>query len=148
MPNNQQKFNIEEWLVYRLWRLSQEAGFNLEEFYSKKFGLSGFDWRLIAAVATYAPISAKGLAKVLDLSQVQMTRALTNLIDNGLISRRMDKSDRRRIVLRLTKKGLDIYQQIAPKAQKVESELLSALDKTEQKQFMEMLSRVENKLLP
>ncbi len=147
MPENQQKFNIEEWLVYRLWRLSQEAGFTLEEFYSRKFGLNGFDWRLIAAVATYAPISAKGLAKVLDLSQVQMTRALTNLIDNGLISRRMDKADRRRIVLRLTKKGMEIYQQIAPKAQKVEADMLAVLNKSERKQFMEMLARVESEVL-
>ena len=146
MPSNQQ-FNIEQWLVYRLWRISQEAGFSLEKFYAKKFGLSGFDWRLIAAVATYAPISAKGLAEVLDLSQVQMTRALTNLIDEGMISRRMDKADRRRIVLRLTKKGQDIYQQITPKAEAVEIDMLSDLEASERKQFLDTLTRIEEKII-
>lgn len=147
MPDKKQQFNIEEWLVYRLWRISQEAGFTLERFYAKKFGLTGFDWRLIAAVATYAPISAKGLAEVLDLSQVQMTRALTNLIDEGLISRRMDKADRRRIILRLTKKGLDIYQQITPKAEAVEAEILSDLEVKERQQFMATLKRIEDKIV-
>ena len=146
MPSNQQ-FNIEQWLVYRLWRISQEAGFSLEKFYAKKFGLSGFDWRLIAAVATYAPISAKGLAEVLDLSQVQMTRALTNLIDEGMISRRMDKADRRRIVLRLKKKGQDIYQQITPKAEAVEIDMLSDLEASERKQFLDTLTRIEEKII-
>ena len=146
MPSNQQ-FNIEQWLVYRLWRISQEAGFSLEKFYAKKFGLSGFDWRLIAAVATYAPISAKGLAEVLDLSQVQMTRALTNLIDEGMISRRMDKADRRRIVLRLNKKGQDIYQQITPKAEAVEIDMLSDLEASERKQFLDTLTRIEEKII-
>lgn len=147
MSSSNQDFNIEEWLVYRLWRISQEAGFKLEEFYGNKFGLTGFDWRLIAAVANYAPISAKGLAKVLDLSQVQMTRALTNLIDDGIISRRMDKADRRRIVLRLTKKGLDIYQQIAPKAQALEKDMLSDLSSTDRKQLMAAIERIEEKVV-
>lgn len=147
MQTENEAFNIEDWLVYRLWRVSQEAGFSLEKFYSKEFGLTGFDWRLIAAVATYAPISAKGLAKVLDLSQVQMTRALTDLIDNGLISRRTDKVDRRRIVLRLTNKGRDIYQQIAPKARAVEEELLSSLSKGEREAFLKAFAGMEKKAL-
>lgn len=147
MPTSDLKFNIEEWLVYRLWRISQEAGFELEKYYSKEFGLSGFDWRLIAAVANYEPISAKGLAKVLDLSQVQMTRALTNLIDDGIISRRMDKVDRRRVILRLTKKGMGIYEKIAPKAQSVEKKMLAALSSSERKQFMTALAGVEETVI-
>jgi len=145
MANKQ--FNIEDWLVYRFWRISQEEGFKLEAFYSAEFGLNGFDWRLIAAVATYAPISAKGLAKVLDLSQVQMTRALATLVDNGLISRRMDKSDRRRIILRLTKKGQAVYDQITPKARAVEKEMLSVFSRQQREQFLEMIALLEQQAL-
>ncbi len=115
----------------------------LEQFYSKEFGLDGEGWRSIAALATYAPISAKQLAAILDLNAVQMTRALTKLQTLGLVSRRTDQRDKRRIVLRLTTRGTDVFQQIIPKALAVESELMSGFSTAEREQLAWFLKRME-----
>ena len=143
MSTNEHDFSIENWLLYRLWSVSQEAGFMLEQFYSKKFGLNGEGWRSIAALATYAPISAKQLAVILDLNAVQMTRALTKLQKLGLLSRRTDPHDKRRIVLRLTPKGSGVFQQIVPKALTVESEVMSGFSTAEREQLASFLKRME-----
>ena len=140
-------FTIENWTVFRLWRISQEVGYELEEYYSKEFDLSPIEWHCIAALASYAPLSAKELAKLLDMTQVQMTRTLTRLLDQDLISRGTDKQDRRKVVLNLNKKGDAIYEQISPRAEQVEEEMLLALNETERKQFLSFIERLENKVL-
>ncbi len=137
------KFSIENWLLYRLWRVSQEAGFLLERFYSPQFGLDGEGWRSIATLATYAPISAKQLAGILDVNAVQMTRSLTKLQNLGLISRRTDQRDKRRVELRLTKKGQDVFRRIVPKALTVEDRVLSGFSAAEREQLALFLKRME-----
>jgi len=147
MPPTSLEYSIEDWLPYRLWRLSRSAGDELEAYYSEAFGLDGSDWRTLAILANYAPISAKALADTLDINQVQMTRALTKLQDLGLLSRRTDREDKRKVVLQLNRKGNEIYQKIAPRAQALEDQNFSGFSARERKQFIALLSRLEQQTL-
>jgi DNA-binding MarR family transcriptional regulator len=147
MPPEVLDYSIEDWLPYRLWRLSRAAGDKLEVYYSKAFGLDGSDWRTLAILANYAPISAKALAQTLDINQVQMTRALTKLQDLGLLSRRTDKGDKRKVVLQLNRKGNEIYQKIAPRAQVLEDQIFSNFSGKDRKQFLKLLGRLEQQAL-
>jgi DNA-binding MarR family transcriptional regulator len=144
MPHD---YSIEDWLPYRLWRLSRTAGDTLEAYYSETFGLDGSDWRTLASLANYAPISAKALADILDINQVQMTRALTRLQELGLLSRRTDKNDKRKVVLQLNRKGNEIYLKIAPRARKLEDQIYSIFSDRERRQFDALLGRLEQQVL-
>ncbi len=136
-------FSLDNWIVYRLWRISQEAGFELEAWYKKEFGLSATEWHALAILANQAPLAAKDLAKILDIHQVQMTRTLTKLFSANLVYRRTDKLDRRRIVLGLSKKGNELYGKIAPKAAAIEEKMLSEFIAQERNQLDMLLSRLE-----
>jgi len=133
-------------MPYRLWRLSRTVGDTLEAYYSDAFGLDGSDWRTLAVLANYAPISAKALAQTLDIHQVQMTRALTKLHDLGLLSRRTDKHDKRKIVLQLNRKGKAIYEKIVPRAQALEDTNFSNFSAAERKQFLVLLDKLERQV--
>ena len=137
-------FSLDNWLVYRLWRISQEAGFELEAYYRKELGLSAMDWHSIAILANQAPLAAKELAKILDINQVQMTRTINRLLAEGLVYRNTDKLDRRRVILGLSKKGINLYDKIAPKAAAIEKKMLTVFSERERSQFMVLLSRLEN----
>lgn len=139
-----QHFDLDRWMVYRLWRVSQEAGFELEAWYKKVFGLSSAEWQALAILANQAPLAAKELAKILDISQVQMTRVLTRLHAEGLVYRNTDAVDRRRIVLGLSRKGNSLYAKIAPKAAAIEEKMLSVFTAQERSQFEALLSRLES----
>ena len=139
-------YSIEDWLPYRLWRLSRTAGDALEAYYSEAFGLDGSDWRTLASLANYAPISAKALAQILDINQVQMTRALTSLQNLGLLSRRTDKNDKRKVVLQLNARGRDTYLEIAPRAHKLEDEIYAVFSAAERRQFDALLARLEQQV--
>jgi DNA-binding MarR family transcriptional regulator len=45
----------------------------------------------------------------------------------GLISRRVDRADGRRLVLRLSRRGVEAYRQIVPLARAIEAALLEGL---------------------
>jgi DNA-binding MarR family transcriptional regulator len=136
-------FSLDNWIVYRLWRISQEAGFELEAWYRKEFGLSATEWHALAILANQAPLAAKNLAEILDIHQVQMTRTLTKLFSANLVYRRTDKLDRRRIVLGLSKKGHELYGKIAPKAAAIEEKMLSEFTAQDRSQLDKLLSRLE-----
>ena len=136
-------FNLDSWIVYRMWRVSQEAGFELEAWYGSAFGLTAPEWHSLAMLANHAPLSAKELACLLDISQVQMTRTLSKLHSDGLAFRNTDDRDRRRVVLGLTRKGLRLYNKIAPKAAAIEDRMLAAFSPRERNQFDAFLGRLE-----
>ncbi len=66
------------------------------------------------------------------MDSVSVTRALNQLEELGLLIRRIDTEDRRRVTLRLSKKGRTVYEEIVPVAVQVEQELLAGFSKDEQ----------------
>jgi len=136
-------FNLDSWIVYRLWRISQEAGFELETWYRKAFGLSAAEWHSLAMLANHAPLAAIELARMLDINQVQMTRTLSKLLSEGLVYRNTDPLDRRRVVLGLTRKGQGLYDKIAPKAAAIEEKMLAVFSPEERDEFDAFVARLE-----
>ncbi len=144
MSEQEKLFDISDWVPYQLWRLSQEAGYILEDNYSLKYNINGDSWRFMAMLASSAPISAKKLGETLDMDQVQVTRALNKLLDNGYISRRTDPRDRRKVILNLSKNGAEVYQAIATMAKDLETRLLSKVPKDAQENFRRTLKDLLN----
>ncbi|MCK5425618.1 MAG: MarR family transcriptional regulator [Emcibacter sp.] len=135
MAEQEKLFDIRDWVPYQLWCLSQEAGYILEDKYSEKYNINGDSWRFMAMLASSAPISAKKLGEYLDMDQVQVTRALNKLLDNGYVSRRTDPRDRRKVILNLNKKGAEVYGAIVHMAKELEGKLLDQISAEEQDKF-------------
>ncbi|HEC01738.1 MAG TPA: MarR family transcriptional regulator [Sphingomonadales bacterium] len=142
MTEQENLFNIRDWVPYQLWRLSQEAGYILEDNYSLKYNINGESWRFMAMLASSAPISAKALGAHLDMDQVQVTRALNKLLDNGYISRRTDPNDRRKVILNLSEKGAGVYGAIVDMAMNLEQKLLAEMTEKERGDFRDILKKL------
>jgi DNA-binding MarR family transcriptional regulator len=107
--------------------LANRVSHTLEKMYSQLFGLSVVGWRVVAILGTHSPLSAKALAELTAMDQVSISRAIEQLANIKLVSRRVDVSDRRRVVLRLSKKGEEVYNQIVPVLYASENALVSGL---------------------
>lgn len=139
MSKQEKLFDVRHWVPYQLWRLSQEAGYVLEDQYSVKYNIKGENWRFMAMLASSAPVSAKQLGVLLDMDQVQVTRALNKLLDLKYVDRRTDPKDRRKVILTLSRKGAQVYQDIVDMAKALEQKLLSDIPETEQLVFRGVL---------
>lgn len=114
----------------------------LEKMYSDRYGLSVVGWRLLAIIRNHSPLSAKGLAEYSAMDQVSISRALDQLVGKKLVSRRTDASDRRRVVLKLTKKGEAVYNDIVPLSYATDRALLSALPEEESRMIRRMVGKL------
>lgn len=118
---------LDDWLPYQCSVITNRVSSMLARMYSEEFGIGVMEWRLLANLGSFSPMSAKELSESTAMDQVSVTRALTSLVEKKLVSRRVDGKDRRKVVLRLTKAGADAYERVMPLAQAIEQELTSAL---------------------
>ncbi|HKV00145.1 MAG TPA: MarR family transcriptional regulator [Vineibacter sp.] len=133
---------LRAWLPYRCSVIANRVSACLERMYGERFGLSVPGWRVMAVLGRYAPLSAKEVAVATAMDQVQITRTLTHLASVGLISRRTDPADRRRIVLKLSRKGQSAYAEIVPLAQAIEDALLADLSANERAALARLSEKV------
>ncbi|MCW8847634.1 MAG: MarR family transcriptional regulator [Sedimenticola sp.] len=115
--------------------------------YSSRFDIGIQEWRIIANLGNKKFLSANEIGEHVNLDKVQMSRAISKLMKKGLVKRTLDKIDKRKSSLRLSAKGLRLYEEIVPMALQREKQLLTALSRDEQLQFETILCKLECKAL-
>ena len=119
---------LEQFLPYRLSVLTNTVSSTLAGEYQARFGMSVPQWRVMAVLGRFPDLSASEVAEKTAMDKVMVSRAVAALIDAGRIDRRMDDTDRRRSVLRLSAAGRAVYDEIVPIARAYERRLLAALN--------------------
>lgn len=125
------EFTPEHSLPHAFSVVANRISHTLERMYGELFGISVVDWRIIAILGTHFPLSAKALAELTAMDQVSVSRAIEQLSNKKLVQRRVDSADRRRVALRLTKKGLDIYNRVMPLLSASEALLVAELSESD-----------------
>jgi DNA-binding MarR family transcriptional regulator len=135
-------FAPENSLPYSFNVVANRVSATLEKMYSERFGLSVVGWRLIAILGSHSPLSAKALSELTAMDPVSTSRALDQLVGNRLVSRRTDPSDRRRVMLRLSKKGEAVYLEIVPVLYAAEAALVTSLSVEETQALRRIMSKL------
>jgi DNA-binding MarR family transcriptional regulator len=138
---------LEEFLPYRLSVLTNTISRALARLYEERFGLTVAEWRIMAVLARFGPMSANAVCERTAMDQVQVSRAVARATDGGLIDRATDEADRRRLVLSLTAHGRSIHDQIVPLAGDLQRHLLAALAEDEVAPLYAMLDRLYGRAL-
>lgn len=133
---------LERYLPYRLSILSNRVSAMIGETYRDKFVLSITEWRIMAVLGEYPGLSADEVSLKTQIEKSILSRAITKLLSRRLVERDFDPADKRRSMLKLTKTGLSVYDEIVPVAYEMERELLAGLSEAEQEQFGKMVDRL------
>ncbi|MCZ2076257.1 MAG: MarR family transcriptional regulator [Bryobacterales bacterium] len=133
---------LEQRFTYRFAMTASWMGSALAPSH-ERFGLSVAMWRVLAVIGRYEPLSARELANRTSLDPFRVTRILTILCDKGFVSRRTDRTDRRKISLRLTRVGRATHDEIAKKLSEMERLVLDALSVEEQKTLFQLLDKLD-----
>ncbi|MBN9514622.1 MAG: MarR family transcriptional regulator [Alphaproteobacteria bacterium] len=142
MPNTLQALELEKFLPYRLSVLAQLVSESLHDLYAEQFGLSVTQWRVMAALGRFAPLTASEVGQRIVMDKVAVSRAVAGLMKRDLIERATDLSDRRRASLRLSAKGRAMHAQIVPLALNYEAELYLALSPEERETLNGLCDRL------
>jgi DNA-binding MarR family transcriptional regulator len=96
---------------------------------------------LILALAEAGPTEIGALAAQLGVRAPTVSKAINRLAENGMLERAPVDGDRRRVAVALTALGAGKVDRIAEIRDRVEAELLSALDDKDCKRLRKLLRR-------
>jgi len=136
---------LDQFMPYRLARLSSTVSTAVAREYAKQFGLSIPEWRVIAILGRSPGLSAVEVAEQSFLDKVAVSRAVTKLIKAGRIDRQFADADRRRSILNLSEHGREVHDGVATLALKFERELLDGLDDEDIENFDRVMDRLLEK---
>lgn len=135
-------FKIEDWLPYEFSFVANRVKLTLANVYVRRYGFTVPGWRVVSALGTHPNLAAKELSEMLSMDQVSITRAVAKLAKLGMIVRRVNRSDRRSITLRLSAKGVAAYRDIMPLARRIEEILVATLTPTQKNALRRAMAAV------
>lgn len=150
MPDieNVSLLRLREFLPYRLSVLSNTISTRIASLYDREFGLSIWQWRVMAVTGDRPDISATEIGQLTAMDKVAVSRAIAAMIQMGYLERKTSETDGRRSQLFLTPAGRDVYELIVPMALGAEQELASSLTEEEQKQLERLMGKLADAASP
>ena len=141
------KLDLFRFVPFRLSRLAAEVSTALADEYRDRYGLDIPEWRVIATLGfREAPCSAQFISQCTRTHKSTISRAVTSLLERGVIERVENADDRREFSLRMTRKGSRLYEELFPRLLRKETEILSCLSAQERRDFAVMLGKIERQL--
>ncbi len=126
---------LDDYAPYRLSVLSNIISRSVAQLYASQFELTIPEWRVMAVLgleeASGQTMCANSVAQRTAMDKVQVSRAVSRMLQAGLIDRAIDPDDRRRSVLQLTTKGHEVYLKLVPAALNYEEQLIASLSETQ-----------------
>ncbi len=142
-PSSRDDFDLRSFLPYRFSVVTNRISRALAPRYSRAFGISIPEWRVLAVLGNFAPLSSNEICGLTAMDKAKVSRAVTRLVSAGLLRRRVNPNDRRHIMLTLTKKGRTVYQAVVPIAVSFERTLAGALNREEKLALDGILRKLE-----
>lgn len=136
---------LEAYLPYRLSVASNRASRWVARSYEAKFGLSIWQWRVMAVLGGADRLTAQELTAATAMDKVNVSRAVRALIERGLVNRQKHQSDGRSALLELTSAGRSVYDEVAPVALRHEAALLDGFSPDEIRLLTDLLLRLEKR---
>lgn len=116
---------------------------------NQKLGVSGVQGRIIGYVRCESKnrdVFQKDIEEHFELRGSSVTSTLQNLEKMGFIVRESIPTDQRLKRIVLTKKALDIHNQITKNIKQVEKEAFSSINKEEEQLLSDLLKRILNNI--
>jgi MarR family transcriptional regulator, lower aerobic nicotinate degradation pathway regulator len=131
--------------------LDDQVGFILRQVYqrhaalfSEQLGedLTPMQWAVLAKLAELRTCSQNMLGRLTAMDVATVKGVVERLMRRGLIGTRPDADDRRRLVLFLSEKGINLHVQLAAAAKQVSQLTLAPLDKAERQVLVALLKKL------
>ncbi len=141
------RLDLFRFVPFRLNRLAAEVSAALSSEYQARYGLDIPEWRVLATLGFCDDAcSAQYIAHCTRTHKSTISRAVTALMTRRLVERVENEDDRREFVLRMTRKGKALYEELIPRLLRKEQDILSCLSAQERRDFASMLGKIERNL--
>lgn len=150
LSRNGANLNVEDFLTFRLTRLTNSLRTNLTKRYLEEFELSLPEWRLLALVTRFSPLRFSELTQRSHMDKGQVSRTLRVMTERGLtktkvIAKRGSRSAEALaapVSVAVAAKGRALYKSVMPVAQRRQSQILELLSASERLALFSTLDKL------
>jgi DNA-binding MarR family transcriptional regulator len=139
---NGSAFRLEDFLPYRLSVAANRVSRLCARRYSEAYGLGIPEWRVLAIVGRFGTLSPSAVGEATAMDKVKVSRAAASLVTRGLLRQTQDPKDGRGRLLRLTRRGVTVYEGLVPIACKLEGQLAEGLSRAEWSVLLKALDKL------
>ncbi len=139
-------FRLSGFLPYRLSVATNRISRAFAARYSREFGISIPEWRVMAVLGEMAPVSSNEVAEATAMDKAKVSRAVAALLHKALIAKAPHPDDQRLLRLSLTPEGAKVYGAIVPRARELEAELMGGLTPAERGQLDRLLDKLQARI--
>ena len=136
---------LPSYVPYRLSVTSNKASSLIAKAYQARFGLTIWEWRVVAILGEGVPMTAQAIADSAAMDKVSVSRAVRSLVERALVRRESHGSDGRARLLHLTAAGEAVYRDITPVALAEEAALVEELTPDEIELLAGLLDRLRHR---
>ena len=122
---------IKELLSYRIHQLANALSRGAAARYRHEFGVSLMEWRILALLGDFAPMTLKELGRQGGLDKSLASRAVAGLVERGLVLREIGPEDAREVALRLSAAGRRTHEGLMLAARERDAAFQAALTEAE-----------------
>lgn len=126
---------IDDLLLYRLSRLSMNAGAMVIRLCEGGYGITRREWGVIGQLREQGPLAPSVLAERFLLDRARTSRLVGSLVDKGLVVREVEPGNRRSALLRLNAAGEALYDALMPQVQEINRRILQGLSSEQMAQL-------------
>lgn len=139
-------FNLDDFLPYQVSVLSARMNRLLSKVYGAQHGLSIPEWRVLVHVARREKMSVRDIHKCVNLEKPAVSRAVAKLEATGLLKKTASELDHRLVDIELTQAGIEVLNDITPKALSFENDLFRAFSDADRQQLEALIERLHHEL--
>ncbi len=135
-------FDLQTFFPYLVRIFYRAVSGSISDIYLSETGLGPPEWRIMVVLGPYRSMSAGEIVDNSSMDKVTVSRAIKKLTTAGLIRRDIDGNDRRRVALKLTQEGIEMWDLLIPLVKEREQQLLDGLSSEERRQLVELMAKV------
>ena len=136
---------LDSYFPYRLYRASKKLQVRLQSRL-RALRMNPSQWHVISVLKAYGALSIGEIVDATLMEQPTVSRVVSRLEKNGLVSRRASTRDSRMALISLTAPGIEVFKQIVPAALRHQDLALEGIGRKEIAQVIAALDKMEENI--
>lgn len=139
-PEN--RFDLTEFLPYALNQAADVLSLEFQQVYKGRYGMLRTEWRVLFHIGCYGEMTATRVCEMGRLHKTKVSRAVAALETKRFLEREEVEDDRRHSVLRLTRQGQSVFEDLQREARAFDARVRADLTAEEADVFQRVVMRI------
>ena len=135
--------SLQDLVSYRLSRVQARLNAQATKILRANGGLTLVQWRVLVLLRAFGESTVGRIARESQFDKALISRTAQSLVRQGYVEMRLDASDQRQHLLRMTKAGAHIFDQAAPHMHARQETLMASLTDKQRRVLFTALDRLE-----